>query len=263
MLIQALGLQTSRLISLCGGGGKTSLMFALARELIASGEKILLTTTTKIAASEGKGVWPLMMAKDASGVIAAACQMNIAKGSAIIAVLKEKEDRKKLVGFAPEVIDELHETGFFDRILVEADGAKRRPLKAPSSNEPVIPSATDCLVMVVGLNGLGKPLNSDNVFRPHVWRELTGDLPEEPISPESLVKVVMHTRGLSKGTPLCACKVLYLNQVDTPERLEMARRVIEQIAEVGEGSIKKVVCGVLKPAPRIIAQDHLFPYSSI
>ena len=59
MLTGALGLERARLVSLCGAGGKTTLMFALAREWVGAGERVLITTTTKIARDEAAGPWEL------------------------------------------------------------------------------------------------------------------------------------------------------------------------------------------------------------
>src|SRR4030067_2624843 len=44
----ALGLREREVISLVGAGGKTTLMFRLARELVLDGKKVVTTTTTKI-----------------------------------------------------------------------------------------------------------------------------------------------------------------------------------------------------------------------
>ena len=51
-LIEAFDIRKHEVISLVGGGGKTTLMFALARELSLSGQKVITTTTTRIAADE-------------------------------------------------------------------------------------------------------------------------------------------------------------------------------------------------------------------
>src|SRR4030043_2196231 len=47
-LEESLGLKAKELISLVGAGGKTTLMFRLAKELVAGGKKVVTTTTTKI-----------------------------------------------------------------------------------------------------------------------------------------------------------------------------------------------------------------------
>ena len=46
----------------------------------------------------------------------------------------------------------------FDYILVEADGAARRPLKAHAPHEPVIPTEANQTICVVGASGFGRPI---------------------------------------------------------------------------------------------------------
>jgi probable selenium-dependent hydroxylase accessory protein YqeC len=177
MLIQALGLERSRLISLCGAGGKTTLMVSLAREFVAAGERVLVTTTTKIARDEADG-WRSLAGASASQVLENARTLLPETGQdragALIAYSQVGGDGYRLVGFAPELIDEVAQAGRFDRILVEADGSARKPLKAPAAHEPVIPSATDALLIVAGINGLGLPLSEDNLFQRQSGRGLAG-----------------------------------------------------------------------------------------
>ena len=53
----------------------------------------------------------------------------------------------------------IEETGSScDVMLIEADGAKRKPLKVPADWEPVIPDFADVVVSVIGLDCLGKPI---------------------------------------------------------------------------------------------------------
>ncbi|MCA1795623.1 MAG: hypothetical protein LC660_17455, partial [Desulfobacteraceae bacterium] len=47
-ILESLDLPETGVISLIGAGGKTSLMFCLARELARSGRKVLSTTTTNV-----------------------------------------------------------------------------------------------------------------------------------------------------------------------------------------------------------------------
>jgi len=51
-------------------------------------------------------------------------------------------------------------------VLVEADGAAGRPLKAWAAWEPVIPGQTCLLVVMAGASGLGRPLTPAWVHRP-------------------------------------------------------------------------------------------------
>ena len=254
MLIGALGLEHSRLISLCGAGGKTTLMFSLARELVAAGERVLITTTTKIARDEADG-WPSFAATTQEQVLEHARRLlpesRRERSGAVIAYSRVGGDGYRLVGLAPELIDEVAQSGRFDRILVEADGSARKPLKAPAAHEPVIPSATDAVIIVAGINGLGLPLNEDNLFRAEIWSRVTGLALGDLISAESLARCVAHSDGLARGCPARARKMLFLNQADTPERCAEAKRVAECLAAAPGHGLDRVVIGWLLPRPEI------------
>jgi len=239
-LIQALGLDRARLVSICGAGGKTSLMFALARAWVAAGERVLVTTTTKIATAEAEGPWPVVTADWAD-----------ASGPAVIAVSGPAKDGRRLVGLAPDIIDGLRAGAAFDRIVVEADGAADRPLKAPADHEPVIPPATDNLVIVAGLNGLGLPLDEDAVFRPELWAARTGLAPGASVTAESLAQMVIDDNGLAKGCPARAERVLFMNRADHPARLLAARTVAGILARATANRPVRVAAGWLLPAPAI------------
>lgn len=254
MLIEALGLERSRLISLCGAGGKTTLMSSLAREFVAAGERVLVTTTTKIARDEAHG-WPSFAATTHAQVLEQARRLlpesEPDRAGALIAYSRVGGDGYRLVGYAPELIDALAQAGHFDRILVEADGSARKPLKAPAAHEPVIPSATDALVIVAGINGLGLPLSEDNLFRAEIWSRLSGLALGSPITAESLARCVAHPEGLARGCPTHARRMLFLNQADTPQRRAEAKRVAEHLRAASANPVERVLIGYLLPQPDI------------
>lgn len=254
MLIGALGVEQARLISLCGAGGKTTLMFALAREFVAQGERVLLTTTTKIARDESQG-WlslaaasPAQLLRDADRLLA---RTSPGRAGAVIAYSDLSADRNKLIGFAPELVDALAQSGRFDRILVEADGSARKPLKAPAAHEPVIPSLTHALIIVAGLNGLGQPLSESSVFRAGIWSELSGLALGAPVSAESLARCVLSPQGLARGRPVTAHTMLFLNQADTSERRAQAKHVAWLLARAPQNAVSRVVIGSLLPHPDV------------
>lgn len=255
MLVQALGIGQARLISLCGAGGKTTLMFSLAREFVAAGERVLVTTTTKIARDEAEG-WPSFTAASAEQVLRNARRLLAESGKkragAVIAYSEVAADGYRLIGFAPELVDELAQAGEFDRILVEADGSARKPLKAPAAHEPVIPSATQAAIIVAGMNGLGLPLCEDSVFRANIWSRLSGLALGAPVDAESLARVVIHPDGFARGGPAKAHTTLFLNQADTPERGADATRVAEFLAMAPTNTVERVVIGCLLPQPNIV-----------
>ncbi|MBT7954893.1 MAG: putative selenium-dependent hydroxylase accessory protein YqeC, partial [Rhodospirillaceae bacterium] len=151
----------------------------------------------------------------------------------------------------PKIIDQVKHNGPFDRILVEADGSARRPLKAPAAHEPVVPSGSDAMIIVAGLNGIGQPLDSDHLFRPEIWQQLTDDKAGKPITARAIAQALQHPEGLVKGCPPGAAKILFLNQADTPDRLEAARDILQQLASTKDGQPDRAAYGTLLPSPAI------------
>ena len=166
--------------SVIGSGGKTSLLAALARELPGT---IVLTTTTHILPFEGM---PLVTSTDACDVRAA-----LAK-SRVVCVGSQAEKNGKLV--APSLgIDTL--AALADYVLVEADGARRFPLKAHAPWEPVIPACSNRTILVFGASGLGGPVR-EVVHRPEIFCELTSCAPNDLATPE-LVARAANTEALA------------------------------------------------------------------
>ena len=83
----------------------------------------------------------------------------------------------KLVGLGREALDAIHRAGLFDIILVEADGSRGKPLKAPAPHEPVLPSKAACVVAVVGAKPLDSPSRS-STYTGGAWlRRWQGRMP--------------------------------------------------------------------------------------
>lgn len=247
-LVEALGLERCRLVALCGAGGKTSLMFALAREWAAAGERVLVSTTTKMAMTEVRSPWSGYRVADIEGILALAGKVP----SPLVAYRSIDAERDKAVGFLPEQIDRLASAEAFSRILIEADGSARRPLKAPAPHEPAIPALADAVVMVAGLSGLGRPLDDTTVFRAELWSELCGEAIGQPVLPVSLARVVTHARGLARSAPARAHRALFLNQADDAGRSSLGRDVLAALHEVGGCVPARAVIGRLLPQVEIV-----------
>jgi molybdenum cofactor cytidylyltransferase len=110
-------------------------------------------------------------------------------------------------------------------LLVEADGSRQLPLKAPAPHEPVIPGWVKTVMVVAGLSGLGKPLNHEWVHRPELFSRLANLDLDAPVTPEGLARVLSHPQGGLKGIPLSARRVALLNQAGTAELQAVAQRL--------------------------------------
>ena len=190
-------LEKGGVVSIVGAGGKTTLMYCLARELAEAGESVLTTTTTKILKPEKDQAAHFIFARSVGEIVKRAEELP-ANHPHLCASLEQTGPNGKTRGFPPEWIDELMQTHVFQWILVEADGAARRPLKAPADYEPVIAQTTKWLIVVVGLDAIHKPLGEEWVFRPEFFQALTGLSTGEPITPEAVATAIKHENGLLK-----------------------------------------------------------------
>jgi molybdenum cofactor cytidylyltransferase len=128
-----------------------------------------------------------------------------------------------VLGVPPDLIDELAALDVADAIIVEADGARERPFKAPAAHEPVLPSSTTVLVPVMGARALDAPLDAEHVHRPELVARLAGARLGESITPVLAARVLAHPEGGLKGKPEAARAVVLVNQVQTAQEYESAR----------------------------------------
>ncbi|MBU1274502.1 MAG: putative selenium-dependent hydroxylase accessory protein YqeC [Proteobacteria bacterium] len=225
---RALELEHGDMVSLVGAGGKTSLLETLASEQASAGQAVLATTTTHIFRPSGQVLlepheqWlPERIARR----LAPGWCLTVAAGAT------SGEDRPKLKGLTPQSVDWLWEEGVAPLILVEADGARRLPLKAPRTHEPVTPLATTVLVGVLGLSAMGQPVDDEHVLAVPEFCALTGAAPGEAVTPAHLAALAAHPKGLFKKAPPRARKALVLNQGELPGAAEAARQVAEMVSE--------------------------------
>ena len=202
------------LISLVGAGGKTSLMFALAGELALAGQRVLITTTTHIFRPPGE----VILEPDPSALEERLSGRPI-PGEAIVLAGEENPSAggPKLAGLGEEAVDDLWMADVAEYILVEADGAKKRPIKAPRPHEPVVPRQTTVIIGVIGLSALGREADQETVFGFEEFKAITGIEPGTPIRPEHAASLITLPQGLFKSAPPEAMRVVLLNQAESGE----------------------------------------------
>ncbi len=247
-LTDAFGLKNTKneVISLTGGGGKTSILFALAEELKLQRKKVLVTTTTAIYMPEESRYDYFFLREDGTAPLKE--DLRRGKGSVTMAGGRITEEGK-LKGVDSEWIDALHKEKVFDIILVEADGAKKKPVKAPDLHEPVVPSCTTILVGVIGIDCYEKKIDAQWVHRPQLLARIAGKSEGEAIDAEVLVKLAASGEGIFKSCPEQADKVLFINKADNKELCALAVNIGRLVMQRGCG-VKKVLIGsVLGQAP--------------
>lgn len=151
------------LITFVGAGGKTTTMFRLAERLKNAGKKVLVTTTTAIYFPQCSYYDNIFIGKSCSAEV---MEKAAYKGVSVLGSFINVQG--KLKGVDKYFIDYLYKNRIFDYILVEGDGSRRRPVKAPAVHEPVIPESSTKVVGIIGMSSYGMTINSENVHRPEL-----------------------------------------------------------------------------------------------
>lgn len=215
-------LSKRELVSFVGGGGKTTTIFKLAKELKGLDKKVLVTTSTAIYYPE-ENTYDKIIVDNSNEFMENLENINC---GTITVIGRAISKENKLLGLSKELIEGIYYKKIFDYILVEADGSKRKTIKAPADHEPVIPRSTDKTIGVVGIDSIGKSINEENVHRPELFCRVTDSKEKEIISEEKIFKLIKSDRGLFKDVPLKSKKYIFLNKVDNKEELRKAEKII-------------------------------------
>ncbi|MEO6799148.1 MAG: selenium cofactor biosynthesis protein YqeC [Rhodanobacter sp.] len=212
-----------RLIAVAGAGGKKSTMYALAARCLG---RAGLTTTVNCPYPPPELGAQLVIRDDAT-LQEAVCAAPREYRRVFFAQPGKHADLA--AGIRPELVTQIHATRVFDLLLVKADGARRRLIKAPADGEPVYPPGTELVLYVVSAHALGRKLNSGVVHRTEEFMALVGAAEEAIIVSEHIVKLLTSTAGALKGVGLGTRVVPIINRVDTPARDRQARDIAERV----------------------------------
>lgn len=251
-LADALGVTASEVVALVGGGGKSTAMFRLAREVVAKGGQAITTTTTKIFGAQIALSPAHVFADEVTRERVAA---ELAAHGQVLVIGATDAGTGKADGVSVELFHRLR-AWFPDAcILNEADGSRMRPFKAPAGHEPVIPAETTLVVVVVGADILGKTLDADHVHRPELVGALCGAPIGTAITPEMVACVLAHPEGGRKGVPARARVVALINKVETLPDRTLAHETAEHLLR--EPAIHSVVLAAVRaeePVLRVIGR---------
>lgn len=222
-ILKALGVNAEdrNIICTVGGGGKTTLIEALAKEYQMAKKKVVCTTTTKIMTpsygevllEENEEALRQLMKKEGQGIVTVALPWN----------------KEKLTGVKEEFLKKIFAT--YPIVLIEADGSKGLPTKVPNESEPVIPKETTIVLGIQGIDACGKPIK-EVCHRPEQVALLLGKSEEDVITVEDMATLYLEERALRKG---CFGKEYWaiIQKVDTKERMELAKQIVAHLEKRG------------------------------
>jgi molybdenum cofactor cytidylyltransferase len=223
-LADALRIAPKRAVAFTGAGGKSTAIGRITSELSSEGH-VVLTSTTKMHHRQSSLAEHHLIAHIPQELDRLPSLLD--KYSSVLVTGESAEGEPKWTGVDGPTLDALHtisqEMGCI--LLIEADGARGRSIKAPAEHEPVIPRFADLVVPVVGLDVVGVHLSEEWVHRPERVSSLLGLIDGDAIKREHVSALLSHPSGGLKGIPEEAEVRVLLNKAETPERQEHGRAI--------------------------------------
>jgi molybdenum cofactor cytidylyltransferase len=241
-LHQSFQVQPKDVIAFIGGGGKTTALFRLADEIAATGQRVVATTTTRLAASQVGAREHSPLRYDGSRDFIERVRAALA-GRQPVLIVGENVAEDKVAGVPPAFVDQLVALDGVDAVLYEADGARMLPFKAPAAHEPALANSTTLLVPVIGITALGAPLDAGHVHRAEIVGRLAGAKLGDPVTPTIAARVIANREGGLKLKPHAARVITLINQVENDDQLQAARalaRLLLGYKEIGAVAIGAV-----------------------
>ncbi len=247
LLNTILGPSAPRVVGVIGSGGKTSLIALLVRELRARGSKVLVTTSTQVYP------FPDLPLVDDPARLPAAFENH---GAVFLG--RSLEEDGKLTG--PDELDlgDLRELA--DVVLVEGDGARRRPLKVHRPHDPVLPPQVDLALMVLGASAIGEDAEERTVHRLHKAPARWDLRPGESIEAGAAARMAMDPEGYRGKAGGAALRIL-VNQADAnPEGARLLVKALGRqwpgpilFGSAQQGEIELAENGLARPALVMLA----------
>lgn len=221
-----------------GGGGKSSLLFAIEQNWPGH---VVLTTTTRLFRGQLKEARSWLTTAEAAQTPEKFDTLLTKYRSCL---LVERIEGDKAVGVAPDLPGKLRQHPKVDLVVVEADGSRRLPVKAPAAHEPRIPKDTSLVVIMVGIDALAAPIGKI-AHRPERVADLTGLSLADHLSPSSLAQLLSHPDGGLKGVLADMKTAVCINKIDSHREKALAEETCVFLST--SPKINRVILSSLNP----------------
>lgn len=229
-LRELINIRMGDVISVVGSGGKSTLIYNLGREL--KENKVLITTTTKMYYPKVSYEVDYFFSLDRDKKI----NINLGRTFLGRGILKDN----KVFGDL-NLIESYR--NYFDFVLIESDGSKRKPLKAWNEEEPVIFLESTKTIGVVPIHIIGEEITEEIVHRLEIFKDIFKVNLGDKISLELLCNIITCKEGLFKEAK--GEKILFINRVSGRKERELVWKLREILSERNKNSFK-IIGGDLK-----------------
>ncbi len=225
-LVPTLNSSRKTCAAIVGAGGKTTLLYSLGR---AFSPPVWLATTAHLALGQCQWADQHIIVTDSAQVVDS---HHFSDGLTLFSGPPTHNER---VSSVPEdFLLRLAEAAALNHIplLIEADGARSRLLKAPKEHEPPIPGFVNTVFVVASLAALGQPLVEEIVYNSAGFAQLT-HLPENTsITPQHITDYLLHPFGGRKNIPARAVLHAVLTHAVTAAQKNAGRSIARQLLPV-------------------------------
>ncbi len=189
------------IVAVVGAGGKTTTMFALANALAERGLRVVTTKSTTIHRPSMARAPQLLISPPDRWQTDLPPALD---AHPVITVVTAAPTPRRYNGIPPDLAPNLLRASGADVLIVEADGARRRLLKAPAAHEPAMPSGTTVVMPVACLAAVGRPLAERHVHRPELAAEILGIDSGANLTIDHALQLLLDVRAGRKAAPLDA-----------------------------------------------------------
>ena len=201
-LAAALGARRG-VVSLVGAGGKKSTMYALAA---GHPGRVVLSSTSHMYAYDRSVVDQIVVAQEGD-------LPSNDPAARVVAYAGATDTPRRVGGLQADALAALWARGEFDLMLLKADGARARRIKAPANYEPLVPAFTETVIAVVSARVFGHTLDSGIAHRPELAAAVMGTRIDTPLTPSHVARLLSAADGALKDVGQ-ATVVPLLNMVD-------------------------------------------------
>lgn len=231
----------SLVIALVGGGGKTSAAFWLANQFKNQGHCVFVSTTTKMYLPDSHQADNFINLEHNHNQLIPYSHLDLSEPSITFCYKNKiasnnKSDKIKVSGVTPELIGKLKNDSPFTVFIIESDGAKCLPIKAPDRHEPCIPITSDMVIGVTGAEVIHTRAIPERIHRWNIFSALTQCSAGDIIDHRILGNLIEHQQGMFKHAPEQAIKIWLINKIDLAANYsaltQLAHKVISNTAHL-------------------------------
>ena len=212
--VENLEIKEGEIVALVGGGGKSTLLSALGEF---HGRGTVLTTTTKMGSDQIGGANLLIRPSEK--------ELSKALDKTSPLLIWDRIDGEKAFGVDPSLPESWLPKAV--RVIVEADGARRHPAKAPAPYEPVLPLGVTTVIAVIGADAIDRVIE-DQCHRPLRVAAVVNCSPYERLTPKRAAVLLLNSNGSKKGLEPEMRFVIAITKV-SPENQDLVEQLVEEL----------------------------------